>query len=505
MALPIRLPSLGPRARKVARIAGYVLLALVTFVLALQLTFPYDRVKAKLEEALAEKYQVSIQGVERGWVPGRVYFNSVSLTTRQTKPDELVSTIYIDRLGVDVDFLPFLRGAASVNLDVRLGTGRIHGNLTVSKGGTTIAVEGSDLQSQMLPMREAIGLPMSGIVELDVDLELPNETSKSGKSAPNWQKAEGSLRIACPASCTFGDGKTKLKAKLKNARSQAMVGDGIDFGKVTLKSLLARVEIKTGTLTLTQFEAPSDDGTLHVDYAMELQPTFGESMVTGCLRFNGSPGLLQRDAKTFSALTATGAQLGPDNLFHIRLTDKFKDMKRLPQSCGPGVSNKSMDNPGGSAARPVLNVQPDEATRDAGVPPPSFTPPAPIAAFQDSVPRFARATPAPRPRSPSRRTEPPARPASYGPSPTHSAPSSPTSFFQIGTRSFSRSIIARHAVNASARCGAAAAITTATSPTSRRPTRCSTASRVPGSSASISSRSRSSSRSAIAPYASYSR
>src|SRR6187397_1061779 len=39
----------------------------------------------------------------------------------------------------------------------------------------------------------------------------------------------------------------------------------------------------------------------------------------------------------------------------------------------------------------------------------------------------------------------------YGPSPTHSAPSSPTSFFQIGTRSLSRSIIARHAVNASAR------------------------------------------------------
>jgi type II secretion system protein N len=374
MALPIRLPNLGPRSRKIARIAGYVLLALVTFVLALQLTFPYDRVKTRIEEALAEKYQVSIRGVERGWVPGRVYFNSVVLTTRQTKPDEQPTTIYIDRLGVDVDFLPLLRGAASVNLDVRIGGGRVHGNLTLSKDGTKLAFEGSDVQSQMLPMREVIGLPMSGILEFDVALDLPNEKSKSGKTTQNWQKAEGDLRIACPSSCTFGDGKTKLKTKLKNARSQAFAADGIDFGKVTLKSLLAKVEIKTGTLTLTQFEAPSDDGTLHVDYAMELQPSLNDSMVTGCLRFNGSPGLLQRDAKTFSALTATGAQLGPDNLFHIRLTDKFKDMKRLPQSCGPGISNKAPDSPG-SPSRPVLNVQPEEAARDAGVPPPTFTPP----------------------------------------------------------------------------------------------------------------------------------
>jgi len=76
---------------------------------------------------------------------------------------------------------------------------------------------------------------------------------------------------------------------------------------------------------------------------------------------------------------------------------------------------------------------------------------------------------------------------SKGPRPTQPAPSSPNSFFQIGARSLSRSIAARHAVNASARCGAAAAITTAASPIASAPTRCSIASRAPGTSASISS------------------
>ena len=35
----VPLPNLGPRAKKILKIAGYVVLALVTFVFALQLTF----------------------------------------------------------------------------------------------------------------------------------------------------------------------------------------------------------------------------------------------------------------------------------------------------------------------------------------------------------------------------------------------------------------------------------------------------------------------------------
>jgi type II secretion system protein N len=375
MAVRFPLPSLGPRTRKGLRIAGYIFLALFTFVFALQLAFPYERVKDKLEEALADKYQVRIGDVERGWIPGRVYFHSVTLQTRPKKPEDTVTTMFINRLEVDLDFLPLLRGVASVNLDAEIGSGRISGHIALSKGGTEVAFEGDALQSQMLPMTEAIGLPMVGQVEFAFNLALPNEKQKSGKVAPNWKRAEGGARIACPSGCTFGDGKTKLKTKLKNARSQAFAADGIEFGTVNLRSLVAKVEIKTGQLTVTQFEAPSDDGTLHVDFALELEPTFGESPVTGCLRFNGSPSLLEREPKTFSAITATGAPLGPDNLFHIRLTDKFKDMKRLGQICGSAISGKSMDDPGGG--RPTLTIQPDEPVKppDAGVTLPTFTPP----------------------------------------------------------------------------------------------------------------------------------
>ena len=88
-----------------------------------------------------------------------------------------------------------------------------------------------------------------------------------------------------------------------------MVGDGIDFGKVNIDSLLAKAEIKNGKFEVTKFDAKSKDGELHVDYSMTLEKDFGNSVVAGCLRFKGSEACSSREPKTFAALQTTGAEL----------------------------------------------------------------------------------------------------------------------------------------------------------------------------------------------------
>ena len=81
------LPQLGPRMRKVVKGLAFVLLFLVTFVFAVQMTFPFDRVKQKIVDTLSEKYDVSIGDVERGFMPGKVVFKTVNLKTRPTQAD----------------------------------------------------------------------------------------------------------------------------------------------------------------------------------------------------------------------------------------------------------------------------------------------------------------------------------------------------------------------------------------------------------------------------------
>jgi type II secretion system protein N len=377
MSLHSILGHLGPRSRKLLRYVGLVVLALVSFVFAFQLTFPFDRVKDKIIEALSEKYEVNIGDVERGIIPGRVYFKAFSIRTRPAKSGDVATTFYMDRLGIDVGLLALLRGAVSVKLDAKIGPGRINGKIGIANSGTSVHLTGEDLPSASLPMREVIGLPMSGKVRFAVDLELPNDKSKSGKVAPNWPKAEGSAEFACPSGCSVGDGKSKLKLTTNNGRQQEFLdasGGGIDFGKINIDSLLADVEIKNGKLDVTKLDTRSGDGEVHLAFTMNLNQDLMGSLVAGCLRFRGSDALLKREPKTHAAFSTTGAPVGPDNLFHIKLDGPLRAMRRIGVVCGPST-NTNMDNPGGAPPRPNLSANPEPA-KPPGLGSVSMPPPA---------------------------------------------------------------------------------------------------------------------------------
>lgn len=370
--------NLSPRARKILRYVGIGFFALVVFVFALQLSFPYKRIKDKLVEQLADKYDIEVGDVERGIIPGRVYFNDVNIRTRQTKPDDLVTTMLIKRLEVDVGILPLLGKTLRVDVEAKIGSGTLKARVALKgwgKDGFRLNATGDDLPGTGLPMRALVGLPISGKIDFAAYLDLPNDHPKVGKPVPNWPKAEGEFSLACPAGCTVGDGKTKLKPLVKNTSQQAMVGEGIDFGKVDIDSLAAKVEIKNGKLEVTKFDTKSKDGELHVDYAMTLDKELGNSVVSGCLRFKASKLLEEKEPKTFAALQTTGAELRSDGLFHIKLTDRFSMMKRLNMECGPNVKNvtngENFGGPSAPATPPRLTVMPAKP-----VVPPIATPPA---------------------------------------------------------------------------------------------------------------------------------
>jgi hypothetical protein len=157
-------------------------------------------------------------------------------------------------------------------------------------------------------MGAVLGLPMTGKINSSI-------CSCRWKN-PRWVapgsagRKRGSFS-GCPSGCTFGGSKTKLKPLVKNSRQQVMVADGIDFGKITMDSLAAKATIKGGKLTLDKFDTKSRDGEVKVDYMMQLDKEFSESMVTGCLRFKASDSLLTREPKTHAAISTTGPSAVP--------------------------------------------------------------------------------------------------------------------------------------------------------------------------------------------------
>jgi type II secretion system protein N len=296
--MAISISNLGPRTRKILRYTGFALLGLVTFVFAFQLAFPFGRVKQRIIDALSDKYDVTIGDVERGFIPGRMYIKALSIRTRPAKADDVATTFYVEQLEVDLGILALLHGTVAVKLDAKIGPGHLKGTIALSKSNTSIDLTGDDLPAANLPIREAVGLPMSGKLRFALALELPNDKSKAGKVGPNWPKAEGALELACPSGCVIGDGKTKLKTNLKNARQQAMAEGGIEFGKVNVDTLFANLEIKNGKLDVTKFETKSGDGELHVDFDATLNQDIMQSTVAGCLRFSVTEALTKREPMT---------------------------------------------------------------------------------------------------------------------------------------------------------------------------------------------------------------
>jgi len=119
---------------------------------------------------------------------------------------------------------------------------------------------------------------------------------------------------------------------------------------------------------------------------MTMAPSLDDSVVAGCLRFKASDNLLKKEEtkKTYAAISTTGAELRSDGLFHIKLSDRFKDMKRLNAECGPNASASKVGNgedfsphPNGTGIPPHISTLPQPETKTPPPPMPEPPPPPP--------------------------------------------------------------------------------------------------------------------------------
>lgn len=396
---------LGRRGTRVVKWIGIVVFTLLAFLFAFQATFPVERLRDYAIEQLSANWDVTISSVDRGIIPGNLTLNGITLRSRPTQAEEPVTVIVVKEADVRVELLPLLKMRLSFDLDLTIGSpkgyGHIIGNVTLprfGKGGIKIDLAGEDLPGESLPLKSQVGLPIVGKLNFAIDLDLPTSKNKMGRSSTDWTKVDGSLDLSC-ANCTLGDGHTKLKPLLKNKSQQVMVGDGIDFGEVHIASLSAHAVFtaavgdpdahssgyKPGKFDITKFDVKSPDGEVHIDYTMTMATTIDESIVAGCLRFKGDESLLKKEEgkKTYAAISTTGAELRSDGLFHIKLTDRFKDMKRLNMDCGPNSPASKMGNgedfsPGhGSGIMTRPSITPSVAPSITSPTSPTTTPPPP--------------------------------------------------------------------------------------------------------------------------------
>jgi type II secretion system protein N len=373
---------LSPRALKIARIAGYVLLGFVTFLYALHYTFPYERIQDKVVEALASKYDVKIGGVERSrFVPGRFALTSVRLQSRPSVAGQPVTTMFFERIEVDVAFLPLLGGKAEIGLDVSTGNGGMTGTISFAKKDLDVDLKMRKFPLGTLPgVADAVGLPLGGSGDGHIRLSLPKG---------DWSKATGNIRLSCTVGCTVGDGVARVYPKAKREADALMVKDGIPVETVNVTRFVLGLKIAKGEAKKEVFEFESPDGEIELAVSIKLNRKWDDSVITGCIRYKCEP---EYNRKAAAACDLGSPVVDKDGFHNIKLTGKLATMKRLGAVCDAGGGDGdapgeiiSNDKP---RVRPSLdNVEPtgtDPAT-GTGAPPIQMGKPQPLGAPADDV------------------------------------------------------------------------------------------------------------------------
>jgi hypothetical protein len=164
-----------------------------------------------------------------------------------------------------------------------------------------------------LPVREwTSGLPVSGDGRLIVFL-----------AGEDWASTVGYVRFRCDG-CTLGDDHAQLKLE--------MFEDGIDFGHITFDTVRASLDFADGRLRMTT-QWRSRDMELDAKIDGVLTPRANDIALDGCITFRPTPALLARDPKMHAIISTTGAPLGPDDRYAIKIEGPLGKMRRLGQVC----------------------------------------------------------------------------------------------------------------------------------------------------------------------------
>ncbi|MEZ4401706.1 MAG: type II secretion system protein GspN [Kofleriaceae bacterium] len=355
--------TMSPRIRGALRIVGYVALALVTFVFALHLTFPYERVRDRALEALSSKYDVTVGGVERSLIPGRFALTSVTLRSRPSVVGQPFTTMYFKKVGIDLKFMPLLAGKVAIGLDIATGTGTIAGQIAQNKTETSLEFKLTKVPLTMIPgVSDAVGLPMGGNADGKLKFKLVRN---------DWSKANGVFELSCAVGCTVGDGQAKIYPKSKRPGDEAWVKDGTPVPMLNIQRFTLAIDVVKGEAKTRSFTLISPDGEADVAVDIKLKKVITDSDITGCIKYKCSKELYDREPNFRVTCDFGSPAIDADGMHHIKLLGKLSNVRRIGVLCDTGS--------GGSAPSPSVRPQLDAVPEPIRpVTPPPVEPPAPV-------------------------------------------------------------------------------------------------------------------------------
>jgi type II secretion system protein N len=307
--------KLSERAKMILRRAVfYPLWFLFCFLTFAYCTFPYDRVRDRVEGAVEQAMpgaDLEIVSLAPSWLTG-IELVGVSLTLPAEEEGERASQVSLTNVNLRVGLLDYLFGTSSASFSAELGSGgSIEGSFSDSGTETQVQMHLSEVAlARIGPLRRYTMLPVSGTLSGDVDLTIADQA----------ENTRGQITLTI-AQLSVGDGRARLAIP--------GMGSGVTVEQMNAGDLNLRMEIERGAGRIQELTASSDDIDIRGAGTVRLLRPIRMSSVDMMLRFEVKQPYRDRNERTqavFSMLDLSPQvrpYRAPDGAIQLRLAGSF--------------------------------------------------------------------------------------------------------------------------------------------------------------------------------------
>lgn len=309
---------MNAKYKRILKIAGYGGFYLFALLLFGYLTFPFDRLRTRIQgqfnasQTGPSPLTLRLGHLTSYWFSG-VQADEVDLISppSTTPPEDPAKpnkpkVMRIDTVHARVSLLRLLFGTMHVNFGAEAFGGEVSGFTSDADGGRKLEVDIEDLGLADAPLlADMLGLPIGGKLGGHVEFLLPE-----GKLS----KAEGKVDLKF-SGLSAGDGKTKVLNAIALPR--------VEVGDLSLKATAV-----AGGLKIDQLSASGKDLELQSDGSVRLRDQFDASVLSVNARFKFADRFTNKDDMTRGLFGAPGSSvpglfdLVPENK-HAKRADGF--------------------------------------------------------------------------------------------------------------------------------------------------------------------------------------
>ncbi|MDQ3032916.1 MAG: type II secretion system protein GspN [Myxococcota bacterium] len=296
------------------RAVAYPLWFMFCFLTFAYCTFPYDRVRDRIEDEVERAVpgsELEIVGLSPSWVTG-VELTGVSLTLPAEEEGERPTQLSLPEVSARVGVLDYLFGTTSVSYSAELGGGgTVAGDYWNSETQTHVAMHLEDVElGRIGPLRRFVMLPIAGTLSGDIDVTIADDN----------EQTQGDITLSI-AGLTVGDGRARLE--IPGMRS------GITVEQLNAGDLNLRMQVERGVGRIQQLTSSSDDVDIRGAGTLRLLRPIRMSNIDVMLRFEVKQPYRVRNARTeavFSMIEMSPdvrPYRAPDGAFQLRVAGSF--------------------------------------------------------------------------------------------------------------------------------------------------------------------------------------